>query len=85
MKPTLANYFTGALIRNEYIFLPKPLLMTIFNAPKMKKMARKNALKDTRSNKKDAGIVINQSPAAFLKALKEGRFWEREKKNTVPA
>lgn len=37
------------------------------------------------NNKKDAGIVINQSPAAFIKALKEGRFWEREKKKNVPA
>lgn len=37
------------------------------------------------NNKKDKGIVINQAPAAFVKALTKGRFWEREKKKNVPA
>ena len=37
------------------------------------------------NNRKDKGIVLNQTPAAFVKALTEGRFWEREKKKNVPA
>jgi len=36
-------------------------------------------------SKKDAGVVIDQSPKTFIDAIKQHRFWDREKKYGVPA
>ena len=35
--------------------------------------------------KRNAGVIINGSPKAFIKAIAQHRFWEREKKDKVPA
>jgi catalase len=36
-------------------------------------------------NKKDAGILADETPQKFIKAVAQHRFWEREKKCMVPA